>query len=74
MLCALLGEDEGKLFVQYICLASWITVYQAIFCYKWSNTIVVTPLTFDKAPEAFRVFVKVRGYNVSDIVVVCISA
>ncbi len=41
MLCALLGEDEGKLFVQYICLASWITVYQAIFCYKWSTVLCI---------------------------------
>jgi len=45
------------LFVQYISFTSWITVYQAIFYYKRSNTIIVTPLAFDKAPEAFRVFV-----------------
>jgi len=53
VLCTLLGENGGKLFVQYICLASWITVYQTIFCYEQSNTIVVTPLASDKAPEAF---------------------
>ena len=74
VLCTLLSENGGKLFVQYICLAIWITVYQAIFCYKQSNTITITPLTFDKGSEAFWVFCKVGSYYVSDITVLCISA